>query len=302
VPVRTLGSSKRLRSADQSASPTPTDPNEVEFDRTWTLLTARGSRRPLADAATTRRLLFSWAKREIRTRYRESTGRGLWNLVQPVAMLLIYSFVFTQIFGADGAGLPYLSMAWSGIVVWTYIQHGVQMGMISFIYEAGTLPKIWFPRIVVSMTPATAALMDLSIGLLLVVVVAAVQGITPSITYVALPLPLFLVIVWTYGVAMLIAPLAVFIRDLTTFVPLLMRLGFFASPVMYSVDYVPENFRWIADVNPVAVGITGVRDTMLAGEWPQWDLLAVHSAIAVGIVAVAVVYLRRVEDRLVDAL
>jgi lipopolysaccharide transport system permease protein len=302
VPVRTLGSSKRLRSADQSASPTPTDPNEVEFDRTWTLLTARGSRRPLADAATTRRLLFSWAKREIRTRYRESTGRGLWNLVQPVAMLLIYSFVFTQIFGADGAGLPYLSMAWSGIVIWTYIQHGVQMGMISFIYEAGTLPKIWFPRIVVSMTPATAALMDLSIGLLLVVVVAAVQGITPSITYVALPLPLFLVIVWTYGVAMLIAPLAVFIRDLTTFVPLLMRLGFFASPVMYSVDYVPENFRWIADVNPVAVGITGVRDTMLAGEWPQWDLLAVHSAIAVGIVAVAVVYLRRVEDRLVDAL
>jgi lipopolysaccharide transport system permease protein len=294
--------SDRLGSADRSAAPTPHDPNEVTFDRSWTLLTAKGSRRPLANAATTRRLLFSWARREIRTRYRESTGRGLWNLVQPVAMLLIYSFVFTQIFGADGAGLPYLSMAWSGIVVWTYVQHGIQMGMVSFIYEAGTLPKIWFPRIVVSMTPATAALMDLSIGLLLVVVVAAVQGITPSITYLALPAPLFLIIVWTYGVAMLLAPLAVFVRDLTTFVPLLMRLGFFASPVMYSVDYVPENFRWIADINPVAVAITGVRDTMLAGDWPQWDLIGIHSAIAVSIVGVAVLYLRRVEDRLVDAL
>ena len=99
-----------------------------------------------------------------------------------------------------------------------------------------------------------------------------------------------------------LAPLAVFIRDLTTFVPLLMRLGFFASPVMYSVDYVPENFRWIAEINPVAVAITGVRDTMLAGEWPQWNLLGIHIAVAVCIVGVAVAYLRRIEDRLVDAL
>src|SRR5690554_1090865 len=106
----------RIGKADRSADSTPTDPSDVEFDRSWTLLTPRGSRRPLANASTTRRMLFSWAKREIRTRYRESTGRGLWNLVQPVAMLLIYSFVFTQIFGADGAGLPYLSMAWTGIV------------------------------------------------------------------------------------------------------------------------------------------------------------------------------------------
>jgi lipopolysaccharide transport system permease protein len=281
---------------------TPTDPGRVDFDRTWTLLTANGSRRPLANAANTRRLLFAWARRDIRTRYRESAGRGLWNLIQPVAMLLIYSFVFTQIFGADGAGLPYITMAWSGIVVWQYVQHGIVMGMWSFIHEQGTLPKVWFPRIVVPMTHATAPLLDLGVGLLLTVVVGAVQGITPSITYLALPVPLALVLLWTYAVGLLVAPLSVFIRDLTTFVPLLVRLGFFASPVMYSADYVPEDFKWVADINPVAVGITGVRDTMLSGVWPQWGLIGIHLAIAAVLLAAGVVYLRRVEDRLVDAL
>jgi len=280
--------------------PASFDPSSLP--RSWTILTPSGASRPGAGTAATRRLLFAWSRRELRSRYRESGFRGLWNLVQPVTMLIIYSFVFTQIFGADGGGLPYLSMAWAGIVVWQFVQQGVQMGMWSFLYEAGTLPKVWYPRIVIPMTPATAALMDLAVGLVLIVAVALVQGIRPSMALIALPLPLLLIVIWVYGVSLVVAPAAVFIRDLTTIVPLMMRLGFFTSPVMYPVSQVPEQFRWLFDLNPVSVAITGVRDTMLAGQWPQWQLLFVHIIGATVLLGAGVFYLRRVEHRLVDAL
>ena len=283
-----------------SIDPASFDPDTL--GRSWTVLTPSGARRPGAGAAATRRLLVAWSRRELRSRYRESGFRGLWNLVQPVTILIIYSFVFTQIFGADGGGLPYLSMAWAGIVVWQFVQQGVQMGMWSFIYEAGTLPKVWYPRIVIPLTPATAALMDLAVGLGLIVAVALVQGICPTITLIALPLPLILIVIWVYGVSLIVAPAAVFIRDLTTIVPLMMRLGFFTSPVMYPVSQVPEQFRWLFDLNPVSVAITGVRDTMLAGQWPQWELLIVHIIAASVLLCCGVFYLRRVEHRLVDAL
>lgn len=290
---------------DESIVPASIDPSSIEPDRfgpSWTVLTPVGSRRPVAGAAATRRLLLAWSRRELRNRYRESGFRGLWNLVQPVTILLIYSFVFTQIFGADGGGLPYLSMAWAGVVVWQFTQQGVQMGMFSFIYEAGTLPKIWYPRIVIPLTPATAALMDLAVGMVLIVLVAFIQGIRPTMAMLALPVPLLLLVIWVYGAALLVAPMAVFIRDLTTIVPLAMRLGFFTSPVMYSVSQVPPQYQWLFDVNPLSVAITGVRDTMLAGQWPQWELLFVHIFAACVLLGVGVWYLRHVEDRLVDAL
>lgn len=281
------------------------DPSAVDvdsFDGRWTILTPEEVRRPGTGGAATRRLLLSWSRRELRTRYLNNGFRGLWNLVQPVTILLIYSFVFTQIFGADGGGLPYLSMAWAGIVVWQFVQQGVQMGMWSFIYEAGTLPKIWYPRIVIPLTPGTAALADLAVGAVLIVIVGLVQGIRPSITMIALPVPALLVIVWVYGAALIAAPAAVFVRDLTTIIPLAMRLGFFTSPVMYPMSQVPENLQWLMNLNPVAVAITGFRDTMLAGQWPDWNLIGAHLVAACVLVGLGVIYLRKVENRIVDAL
>lgn len=273
------------------------------FDGSWTVHRTVGTRRPTRGDVSTVTLLRAAASRELQTRYRESTGRGVWNFVQPVTMLLIYGFVFTRVFRATGDGLPYWSMAWAGIVVWQYVVHGVQMGMWSFIHQAATLPKVWFPRVVVPLTPATAGLMDLGIGLATVVVLGAFQGVTPSVTMLALPVPVLLLIVWVAAGALWVAPLSVFVRDLTTAIPLVMRLGFFASPVMYSATLMQEEgLGWLADWNPVAVVITGVRDVMLAGAWPDWRHMVIHMVAGLLALGSGLLYLRRIENRLVDAL
>ena len=273
------------------------------YDRSWTVQTPSSTRRRAGGDISWLQLLWSSTNRQLRARYRESSGRGMWNVIQPIIMVLIYGFVFSQIFGATGtASLPYLTMAWAGIICWQYFQQGAQMGMWSFVHEASTLPKVWYPRIVVPLTPATVGGFDLLIGIGLLFVVALIQGVRPSVELVALPAALVLLAIWTYAAALLVAPMTVFIRDLATFIPLLLRLGFFASPVMYSANkYSEEGYTWLGTLNPIAVAITGVRDT-LGGEWPAWNLLLYHSLMGLFLVGLGVLYLRRVENRLVDAL
>lgn len=271
-------------------------------ERTWTILRPTGSRRPWTSSEATRDLLWASAAREVRSRYKQNAGKGVWMLVQPVVMVLIYGFVFTQIFDVTGQGLPYLSMAWAGLVLWQFFQHGVQMGMHSFLYESATLSKVWFPREIVPLTPGTAAFVDLGIGLVVLVAVALVQGVSIGITAVGAVAPLVVLAVWMYALALLLAPVAVFLRDVTTVVPLILRLGFFATPVMYSAAEVPDEYAWLREANPVAVAITGVRDAVLSGLWPGWKLLAVHLVAGLVLLGATFRYLRRVEDRLVDAL
>ncbi|MCC5952420.1 MAG: ABC transporter permease [Acidimicrobiia bacterium] len=279
----------------------PQTPAPVALQR-WTVLRPGSSKRPWASAAATRELLWESAARELRGRYKQNVGKGVWMLVQPIAMVLIYGFVFTQIFKATGHGLPYLSMAWAGIICWQFFQHGVQIGMFSVIFEAGTLSKVWFPRVVVPLTPGTAAFADLGLGFVVLFLVATVQGVSIGITAVALVVPVAMLAVWMFALALLLAPLAVFLRDLTSIVPLLLRLGFFASPIMYSVFEIPEQFSWLATWNPVAVAVTGVRDAVLAGVWPDWRLIGIHAVAGLVLLAATYTYFTRVEDRLVDAL
>lgn len=279
----------------------PTVARQRRDDR-WTILRPTRSVRPLASLAFTRHLLGAMAAREVRSRYKQNIGRGVWMVVSPAAMVVIYGFVFTQIFQATGEGLPYLSMAWGGIILWQFFQHGVQMGMVSLSSESGTLPKIWFPRVVIPLAPGTSAFVDLSIGLGLLVVTAWVQGLRPDYHVIAAVVPVLVLAIWMYALALLLAPLTVYVRDLGTIVPLILRLGFFASPVMYSSKAVPPEYSWLTDWNPVAACIDGLRLTILSNAFPGWTGLLAHGAIGLVVLAAAYWYFTRVQDRLVDAL
>jgi ABC-type polysaccharide/polyol phosphate export permease len=96
--------------------------------------------------------------------------------------------------------------------------------------------------------------------------------------------------------------LAVFLRDVTQAVQLLLRVGFFATPVMYEPSLIPEAFRWTADLNPVAVAIAGVRNPVLCGTAPPWGALVAQGVAGFAALVLAVLYVRSVEARMTDVL
>lgn len=245
-------------------------------------------------------LLRILVPRDLHTRYRRSAFDLLWAVITPVVLLAVYGLILTKAFGVTSNCGPYLSSAWIGLVVWTFFATSLGGGVYSLISASDLLTKVYFPREALPLATVGATFLDLGVGLVLTVAVVLVQGVRPGITAVAVVLPLAVLIVWTAAVTVFSATVAVFARDAVHVVNLLLRVGFFATPVMYESSQLPSAFAWSAKVNPLAVVIDGFRAAVLCGEWPDWKLLGAHLAAGVlGLLAV-VLFVRRTESRIAD--
>lgn len=145
-----------------------------------------------------------------------------------------------------------------------------------------------------------AAGVDLGIGVATIFPLLLIQGVRPSLSWIAFVLPLGVLVVWVLAAAIVVAVVAPFVRDLVHGVHLLLRVGFFAVPVMYEVPFLPGALRWTARANPLAVAITESRAALLCAEWPDLALLGAHGALGVLALAGAVLYTASVESRIAD--
>lgn len=244
-------------------------------------------------------LLRLWTRREFTARYRQSILDVVWSLIQPVATLAIYGAVLVGAFGVTGDGLPYLSFAWAGLALWTFFANALAMCVLAIAME-GSISKTYFPREVIPLAVVGAAIVDLAIQTVILFALAAFQGITPTYHALALVLVYVVLILWVAALGVFAAALSVFIRDVRHAMGLVLRLGFFASPIMYPITRYPDHWAWVVEVNPVAFLAEATRDVVLRGLWPNWSVLAVHGVLAGSLLVAALLYVRSVEPRMVD--
>lgn len=249
----------------------------------------------------TSQLVRVLAPREIRIRYRQSALDVAWALITPASMAAVYGVVLTRSFNADGAGAPYFSMAWCGLVLWMFFANSLGTAVTSLISSADLVTKVYFPREALPLAAVAASMVDLFVGLLTVCIILPVQGVTFGVSSLALVLPLLVLVVWTTAIATLLAVIASFIRDVTHLVSLFIRVGFFATPVMYDASILPGPLRWTATFSPIAVAITGFRDAVLHQRALDVTLLSAHLLVGLGVVFLSILYTRAVEDRIADA-
>ncbi len=245
-------------------------------------------------------LLRVLAVREFRTRYRQSALDVVWSFINPVVVMIVYAVILSGAFSVSGDGVPYLSFAWAGVVMWTFFSAGLAAALASLVSSGDLISKVYFPREALPLSAVAANVPDLGIGIVTVVILGLVQGVRPSVEIVAVVAPVLLVLVWTAALGVFGAAFTVFLRDTNHAVLLLLRVGFFAVPVMYPVSNLPRSLAWTASVDPVAVAIESFRDTVLRGRWPSWDLLGIQFVIGAALLVVSVLYVRSVEDRMVD--
>lgn len=248
-----------------------------------------------------RSLLWVLTVREFRSRYRQSRLELAWGLITPVVTLAIYGLFLTKLFGVDGGGAPYLSLVWSGMVVWMMFSTAVNTGVTSLTGNADLITKVYFPREALSLSVVGASLADLAIGGAVLVPLVAVQvgRIGPELVAI---LPIVLVVlVWTAAVTVFVATVAVFVRDAVHATRLVVQVGFFATPVMYSAADLPEELRLWETLNPLAVCISALRDVVLFQRWPGWAL-AWQGLAGLVLLVGAVLLTRATEDRMNDVL
>lgn len=243
-----------------------------------------------------------WVVREVRAQYRQSAIDIGWSLATPVITLVGFGLVLTTAFGVDGDGVPYLVMAWTGMVVWQFTSNGLIRGASSLVWAADLVRKVAFPREVVPLATVASSLLDLVVGSAVLAVLMVVYRIDLHLTALAVVPVLIVLVAWTAAMAVLLATITAFVRDVAHGLGVLLRVGIFVTPVMYPASEIPDRYTWTLALNPIAVYIDSMRRCLLSGEWPDWGLLGIHAAATVLISVLGIGYLHRVEGRMADVI
>lgn len=233
-------------------------------------------------------LIYQFSRREIYGRYRGSLLGMAWNVLQPVFMLCVYTFVFSVVFktkwgvSPSGGNAEFALVLFVGIITFNIIGDTANAAPTLILSNANLVKKVIFPLEILPVSKIAGVLASSCIGL-----VIALSGIL--MVWGRIPLTAFLfpfawlpAILFSLGCCYLISALGVFIRDVQPTVALLVTVLFFMSPIFYPLEAVPESFRMFCTLNPIAIYVETSRSLLIWGKLP--DLWLYFSGFAVSIV------------------
>jgi lipopolysaccharide transport system permease protein len=248
-----------------------------------------------------REVLSAFAIRQIKVRYKQATVGIGWAVIQPVLSAAVFAVFLGRVAKLPSEGSSYLVFALAGMVLWGYFSAAAAGAMESLVTDQAILRKIYFPREVLPLASVAAALVDLAAAAFTFLVVATIGRHAPGIQWLALPVPVVLVVLAATSVGVLFAALNVYYRDMRFLLPFILQLGMFVSPVVYSVQQVPSRWRTLyTAANPVAAAIDSLRRIVLHHQWP--DVTVVSVAFVWAVVALALSYslFKRLERSFAD--
>lgn len=254
----------------------------------------------LSDIWPRRELLYFLAWRDMRVRYSQAFLGVLWAVLQPLVLMALFTLVFGRFARLDSDGLPYSLFALAALVPWQLFSSSVANATESVVSNERIVTKIYFPRVLLPFASVLAALADFAIAFLLLLVVMAINGMAPPAAFVFLPLFLVLAIVTTLGVGVWLAALNTEFRDFRYVTPFLLQAWLFATPVVFSMTAVPDRWRPLISINPMAAVVEGFRWTLLGGTAPALSTVIISAAVSAAILISGLMWFRRLDDRIAD--
>ena len=262
---------------------------------------ARGwSSLQLAELWTARDLIYFMAWRDVKVRYTQAVMGVAWAVIQPVLLMVVFSIFLGRFAKVPSAGVPYPLFVFAGLVPYTFFSNSVSSATESLVTNSKLVSKVYFPRVVIPLAALLSWLPDFGIALTLLTGLMFVYGVVPGWSILALPLFAALALVTAASIAVWLSALNVAYRDVKYATPFLLQLWLFASPIVYPVTLIPEQYRLLYGLNPVAGVVQGVRWSLLGGTSPEWGLIGVSAAIAVVLLIAGLCYFKRVETFFAD--
>lgn len=202
---------------------------------------------------------FTW--KEIKVRYKQTALGILWALIQPIFLMIIFTYFLGRNFSIPSNDLPYPVFIFSGLLYWMLFSTGILSGANSMVSHAGVITKIYFPRAIIPISSLLAACFDFIFSFsvfILMMFIWNVDGLLNSLLY--MPLALILTILASIGPALLLAALNLKFRDFKYVTPFLLQILFFVSPVLYPASTVKNEFmRMLLWINPVSAPVALFR-------------------------------------------
>lgn len=269
--------------------------------------TATGISAQLNTLLRYRQLIGTLTSRDLKARYRGSILGFFWSLANPLLLLAVYTLVFTQFFDRPATGVPYPVFLFAGILPWSFFAGSVMESTLSIANNAGLVKKVMFPSealpIVVVLSHLTHFILALPILLAAIVIASTMGSMELHATLLLVPLLMVVQTIFTIGVALIVASISVLFRDLRDLVANLLQLGFFLTPVLYSLDFVQnDTLRGLLRLNPLTSFVTAYQALMLYGTPPTaTDLLLITIWTTVSVVGGFTTF-ERLRDVLAEAI
>ena len=250
-----------------------------------------------------RELFFFLAWRDILVRYKQTVIGIVWALGRPLITMLVFTLVFSKLAKLPSEGVPYPILVFAALLPWQFFSGAFSGAGDSLISNAGMISKVYFPRLVIPTSAVIVSFVDFLISGIILVGLMIWYGFAPNLRMLTLPLFIFIAFAAAMGAGLWIAALNVKYRDFRIVVPFVVQFGLYISPVGFSSNIVPEQWRLLYSLNPMVGGIEGFRWAILGGNTQlYWPGFLLSLALVIIIFITGIIYFRKTEKTFADVI
>ena len=241
-----------------------------------------------------RQMIYGLVRRELRGKYKGSVLGFLWTFINPLLQLLVYTLVFSVIMRSDIA--TYYIFLFVALVPWIFFSTAIQGGSTSIINSADMVKKIYFPREVLPISCVISAFVNMFFSFIVVFIVLLVTGFGINFTALLyMPIVMVVELIFSMGIAMIVAGLTVYFRDLSYILNIVTMAWQFLTPVMYPAEWVPEQLMPIWKMNPLTPIIDAYRDILYYKVAPELDTLIQATVIGILFIIIGYIAFRKMQ-------
>jgi lipopolysaccharide transport system permease protein len=248
-----------------------------------------------------RELAAFLALRDLKVRYKQALFGAAWAVIQPLAAVVVFTIVFGRFANVPSEGIPYPIFALAGLTAWSYTANTVTKTTQSLVGDAALVTKVYFPRLIAPIAALFLGLVDLGFSLLLLFILLPIYQVAPGWAVLTLPVWIFLMVGTVFGTGLWLGTLNVTYRDVNQAVGLIVQLWMFISPVAYPSSVVPDFWRPLYFVNPMAGVIEALRWCLVGTPWPG-NVIFLSLGSMIALIVSGVAFFEHTERRFADVI
>jgi lipopolysaccharide transport system permease protein len=247
-------------------------------------------------------LLMNLTRREVKGRYSQSLFGAGWAIAQPLAMMAVFTLVFSRLGQMPSGGAPYPLFAFAALVPWFFFSNSVNSGTMSLVTYRNIVTKTYFPREIVPIAQVSSRLVDLAAASTLFAVLLVYYNVQIGAWSALVPLFVGLLILFTLGTTLATSAINVFYRDVSPVVQIGLQLWLYLTPVAYPLSAVPAEYRPFFLLNPLTGVVEGLRAVLVFGRAPEWDVVGISAALIGAIFVSALVLFKKTDKYFADVI
>jgi lipopolysaccharide transport system permease protein len=247
-----------------------------------------------------RELLYFLVWRDVKVRYKQTVLGAAWAVIQPFFTMVIFSVFFGKLAKIPSDDIPYPVFSYTALVPWGFFANGLRQASQSLVTYENLIKKVYFPRLAIPVARVLAGGVDLALAFIVLLGMMLAYGILPTVNVLWLPLFLLLALVTSLGVALWLAAMNVQFRDVNYIVPFIIQFWMYATPIAYPSSLLPEPWRTVYGINPMAGVVEGFRWALLGTDQAPGPIIIVSSLAALAMLVSGAFYFRRMEKTFAD--